>query len=149
MSEKKTSSEIQELTIFEVGPITCALNIQDIQEINKHLEMTHVANAPEYIRGISNLRGTIITVIDMRIKFGLEAKDFDENTRIVVVKNQDEMLGLLVDRMLDVLNVSADELEPTPSNINGVAGRYFSGIYKMKNSLAALLNVSEILSVKE
>ena len=147
MSEEKTAAEIQELTIFEVGPITCALGIREIQEINKHLEMTRVANAPDYIRGISNLRGTIITVIDMRIKFGLEAKEFDENTRIVVVKNQDEMLGLLVDRMLDVLNVSANELEPTPSNINGVAGRYFSGIYKMKNSLAALLNVSEILSV--
>ncbi len=149
MSVKKTSSGIQELSIFEVGPITCALSIQDIQEINKHLEMTRVANAPEYIRGISNLRGTIITVIDMRIKFGLEPKEFDENTRIVVVKNHDEMLGLLVDRMLDVLNVPAEELEPTPSNISGVAGRYFSGIYKMKSSLAALLNISEILSLNE
>ena len=103
MSNRTIPDEVQELTIFEVGPITCALSIQDIQEINKHLEMTRVANAPEYIRGISNLRGTIITVIDMRIKFGLKPKEFDENTRIVVVKNQDEMLGLLVDRMLDVL----------------------------------------------
>jgi len=103
MSNRTIPDEVQELTIFEVGPITCALSIQDIQEINKHLEMTRVANAPEYIRGISNLRGTIITVIDMRIKFGLKPKELYENTRIVVVKNQDEMLGLLVDRMLDVL----------------------------------------------
>ncbi len=149
MNNKAKPDEVRELTIFEVGPITCALSIQDIQEINKHLEMTDVANAPDYIRGICNLRGAIITVIDMRIKFGMEPKEFDENTRIVVVKNQDELLGLLVDRMLDVLNVSDDELEPTPSNINGVAGRYFSGIYKMESSLAALLNVSEILSVSE
>jgi len=148
MSKKKTAAGSQELTIFEVGPITCALGIQDIQEINKHLEITRVANAPEHIRGISNLRGSIITVIDMRLKFGLTKKEFDDTTRIVVVKNQGEQIGLLVDKMLDVLQAREEDLEPTPSNISGVAGKYFSGIYKMDNKLAALLNTDEILSEK-
>lgn len=149
MAEKVKNNELQELSIFEVGPITCAIGIQDIQEINKHLEITQVTNAPDYIRGISNLRGSIITVIDMRIKFGLEHTEIGDSTRIVVVKNQGEQIGLLVDKMLDVLFVDESDLEPTPSNVNGIAGKFFSGIYKMQNKLAALLNINEILNVND
>ena len=145
MSKKIAGGQEHEVSIFEVGAITCALPIDEIQEINKHLEITSVNNAPDYIRGISNLRGSIITIIDMRQKFGLESKSFDDSMRIVVVKNQGEQIGLLVDRMLDVLPVDADDLEPTPSNIHGVAGKYFIGIYKMDQKLAALLNTDEIL----
>lgn len=149
MAKGKTGSDdILELSIFEVGQVTCALPIDEIQEINKHMEITRVENAPDYIRGISNLRGSIITVIDMRKKFGMESKSFNESMRMVVVKNQDEQIGLLVDKMLDVLQAKSDEIEPTPSNINGIAGTYFSGIYKMNNKLAALLNTDEILSQK-
>ncbi len=149
MAKGKTGSDdILELSIFEVGQVTCALPIDEIQEINKHMEITRVENAPDYIRGISNLRGSIITVIDMRKKFGMESKAFNESMRMVVVKNQDEQIGLLVDKMLDVLQAKSDEIEPTPSNINGIAGTYFSGIYKMNNKLAALLNTDEILSQK-
>ena len=118
MSKKSGSNEVQELSIFEVGPITCALHISDIQEINKHIEWTRVENAPDYIRGISNLRGSIITIIDMRKKFGLEQKTVDEDTRVVVVKNQDEQIGLLVDKMLDVVMANSEDMEPTPSNVN-------------------------------
>lgn len=145
MAENVKQNGQQELSIFEVGPITCAVGIQDIQEINKHLEITSVTNAPEYIRGICNLRGSIITVIDMRIIFGLESTEISDGTRIVVVKNQGEQIGLLVDKMLDVLFIDEGDLEPTPSNVNGIAGKYFSGIYKMKDKLAALLNIDEIL----
>jgi purine-binding chemotaxis protein CheW len=147
---KKNSGKDQiiELSIFEVGEVICALPIDEIQEINKHMEITRVDNAPDYIRGISNLRGSIITVIDMRRKFGMDSKSFDDTMRMVVVKNQGEQIGLLVDKMLDVLQAKAEDIEPTPSNINGIAGKYFSGIYKMENKLAALLNADEILSQK-
>lgn len=145
MATKKTNANLEELSILEVGPLTCALGIKDIQEINKHLEITRVANAPNFIRGISNLRGSIITVIDMRIKFGMEPKAFDSNTRIVVIKNQDEQIGLLVDKMLDVVIADIDNFEPTPSNVSGVAGKFFSSIYKMDKKLAAILNTEEIL----
>ncbi len=143
---KSETNEILELSIFEVGQVTCALPINEIQEINKHMDFTRVENAPDYIRGISNLRGSIITVIDMRRKFGMESKPFDGDMRMVVVKNQGEQIGLLVDKMLDVLQAKSDDLDPTPSNINGVAGRYFSGIYKMEDRLAALINTEEILN---
>lgn len=149
MTDKTINAGFEELSILEIGKLTCALSIKDIQEINKHLEISRVANAPKFIRGISNLRGSIITVIDMRIKFGMEPKEFDSDTRIVVIKNQDEQIGLLVDKMLDVQIADSDNFEPTPSNVSGVAGRFFSSIYKMDNKLAAILNTEEILSGQE
>jgi len=145
MSTTTNENNLEELSIFEVGPLTCALSIRDIQEINKHLDMTRVANAPDYIRGISNLRGSIITVIDMRIKFGMECIKNDSSTRIVVIKNQGEQIGLLVDKMLDVQIADTANFEPTPSNVSGVAGTFFSSIYKMENKLAVILNTEEIL----
>jgi len=143
----KVSTEEVELSIFEVGSLTCALNIADIQEINKHLEITRVPNACRSIRGILNMRGTIITVVDMREMLGFEYSENAEDMRLIVVKFQHESIGLLVDRIVDVVQVKPEELEPPPSNLEGIAGSYFTSIYKMDNRLAALLNIKELLEV--
>ncbi len=141
----KDSLEQMELSIFEVGTLTCALDIEDIQEINKHLEITHVPNARFYIRGIMNMRGTIITVVDMRALLGFPAEEKSEDMRLIVVNYQNERIGLLVDRIVDVVQISPAELEAPPSNLEGIAGTYFTQIYKMDDRLAALLNVRELL----
>ncbi len=150
MSAKKKEEEIIELSIFEVGNLTCAVSISDIQEINKHIDITPVENAPSYIRGMMNLRGNIITIIDMRAKFDMELKhDCDEHMRILVVKIEEESIGLLVDKILDVVQAEKSAIEPPPSNIQGIAGKYFSSIFKMEGLLAAVLNIEEILKVDE
>lgn len=143
--KKTKSTSSQEFSIFEVGELTCAISIEYIQEINKQLEITGVYNAPEYVRGILNLRGQIITVIDLGAKFGFEQRPLNEDMRIIVVNYQDEKIGFLVDAIVDVVSVEPDCLEPPPSNISGIAGEYFSSIYKMEDSLAAVLNIDEIL----
>jgi len=150
MSAKKKQKENIELSVFRVGDITCAVGINNIQEINKSLDITPVQNAPSYIRGMMNLRGNIITIIDMRAKFGVEIKEnYDENMRILVVNNKDESIGLLVDKILDVVHASLKAIEPPPSNVQGVAGKYFSSIYKMDENLAAILNTDEVLMIDE
>ena len=150
MSIAKQETELLELSIFEVGGLTGAVFISDIQEINKHIDVTPVHNAPDYIRGMMNLRGNIITIIDLRAKFGMEIlKEIDEDMRILVVNHEYEHIGLLVDRILDVVQADPAAIEPPPSNIQGVAGKYFSNIYKMENTLAAILNVKEILKVDQ
>lgn len=150
MDSKPQKDEMYELAIFEVGQLTCALFIKDIQEINKHIDITTVDNAPVYIRGMMNLRGTIITIIDLRAKFHMDIKHkLDNQMRILVVKMDEESIGLLVDKMLDVVSARRSAIEPPPSNIQGIAGKYFSSIYKMEGQLAAVLNIKEILSVEE
>ena len=149
MSTKKIEMNEVELAIFEVGNITCAIKIDQIQEINKNLEITAVPHAPNHIRGMQNLRGTIVTILDMHSRFGLEQKPFNEDMRILVVENKDEKIGLLVDRMLDVMHADTNDFEAPPSNVQGVAGTFFSNIYKMEGKLAAILNIDEILFTDE
>jgi purine-binding chemotaxis protein CheW len=142
---KRNRSEKIELSVFQVGETTCALEISDVQEINKNLDITAVSNANMDIRGILNMRGAIITVLDMREKFGYEAVEANENMRIIVIKYQGESIGLLVDKIVDVVFAAAVDMEAPPSNIDGIAGTYFSNIYKMDNDLVAILNIEELL----
>ncbi len=149
MSLKKIELNEVELAIFEVGDITCAIKIDKIQEINKNLEISAVPHAPDYIRGMQNLRGTIITILDLHSRFGLEQKPFNEDMRIIVVENKDEKIGLLVDKMLDVMYADTNDFESPPSNVQGIAGSFFSNIYKMEGKLAAILDIDEILISNE
>ncbi len=137
--------ENQEIAVFQVGQILCGLNINHVQEINKHINITKVYGAPDYVRGIMNLRGQIVTIIDMRKKFGLESVEFNEEMRIVVTKSNDESIGLLVDGVRDVIQANTESIEPPPSNVRGVSSRYFMGVLKMKDALLMLLDKERVL----
>ncbi len=147
---QREPEEILELAVFKVGEIICAVEITEIQEINRNLDITPVDNAPEHIRGMMNLRGNIITVVDMRAMFSMKVKEKPDNdTRILVVESEGELIGLFVDKMLDVIQAPKKDIEPPPSNIQGVAGRFFSNIYKMEDALAGVLDLKEILKTNE
>ena len=146
MAKAKMGEQFKELTIFQVADILCAIDITEIKEIVKHLEISRVMNAKEYVRGVASLRGEIISVIDVRVKFGGVPIPLNEDMRIIVINFQDENTGLLVDKIHDVEIVNVSSLEPLTSNINGVNREYFSGIYKMDKKLAAVLNTNELLN---
>ncbi|MCB9056957.1 MAG: chemotaxis protein CheW [Calditrichae bacterium] len=143
--KKVKSDEAVELSIFQVAEIICAVDITKIVEIIKHLDLTLVKNAPSFVRGVASLRGEIITVIDVRAKFGLEPIPLNEDMRIIVVNYQNENTGLLVDKIIDVNRVEQNSIGPLTSNINSVNKDYFSGIYTMENDLSAILNLDELL----
>ena len=138
----------QEIAVFKVENILCGLDISRVQEINKHINITKVYGAPDYVRGIMNLRGQIVTVIDMRTKFGMKTLDFNEEMRIVVVKSGEERIGLLVDGVDDVIEVDIEAVEPPPSNVKGVSSEFFEGVLKLKNALLMILNTAKILEYK-
>jgi purine-binding chemotaxis protein CheW len=137
--------QFKELTIFQVADILCAIDITEVKEIVKHLEISRVMDADDYIRGVASLRGEILSVIDVRVKFGEKAIPLNEDMRIIVINFEGENTGLLVDKIHDVEMINVKSLEPLTSNINGVNRDYFSGIYKMDNKLAAVLNTNELL----
>ncbi|MCK5520436.1 MAG: purine-binding chemotaxis protein CheW [Candidatus Marinimicrobia bacterium] len=134
-----------EIAVFQVDQIICGLDISYVQEINKHINITRVYGAPDYVRGIMNLRGQIVTVIDMRKKFGLESVEFNDGMRIVVTKYNEESIGLLVDGVKDVISAATENIEPPPSNVKGVSSRYFNGVLKLKDSLLMLLDKDKVL----
>ncbi len=139
------NAENMEFSTFHVGATLCGINILEIQEINKNFEITVVPQSSNYIKGILNLRGRIITIIDLGKKLGLNpVKKNKENTNIIV-NSENEHIGLLVDAIGDVVPANRHEIEPAPSNIGSVKGKYFQGVLKNKNQLIGILNMAEVL----
>ena len=141
----ESNNKIVELATFYIGGALCGMDILMVQEINKHLKMTKVPQAQEYVTGILNLRGEIVTVIDLGIKLGLSSTRISEKTRNIIVNSKDEHVGLLVDSIADVVQADSDKVEPAPANIGGVKGKYFEGVFKTEKSLIGILNVEEVL----
>jgi purine-binding chemotaxis protein CheW len=138
-----------ELATFYLGDALCGMDILKVQEINKLLAMTNVPQAPEYVKGIVNLRGQIVTVVDLGKKLGLSKTDLGANTRNIIVNSENEYIGLLVDSIGDVERTDWDKIEPPPANIGGVQGKYFEGVFKKEKSLIGILNVEEVLHEEE
>ncbi len=135
-----------EIATFYIGDILMGVDIQKVQEINRHVNMTPVPHAPACVRGVVNLRGDVVTVLDLRTVLDLEPTEINETSRNMIAKAGDEQIGLLVDRIADVVKVTRDEIEPPPANISGIDGRFFDGVYKMKSDLLIILNAEEVLS---
>lgn len=143
---KSTHTTSRKLALFESGNLLCGLDIAHVQEIYKNIAVTIVHRAPEYVRGVINLRGEIVTVVDLRTKFGFEPLTHNTDAQIVIVRHGDENIGLLVDTVSDVVIADEKDIEPPPSNMTGGTSHFFKGIYKLERSLVAILNLDELLA---
>jgi purine-binding chemotaxis protein CheW len=146
--EEEEEEQLQLLT-FMLGPEEYALNIMDIKEIIRPREVTEVPKTPEYIQGILSLRGTIIPVLDVDKRLGLSTADRGSENRIVVVKWREHLFGLLVDRVVQVLNIPIGLIDPPPEIIGGVEGEFLRGVGKLDDRLIILLNLGRILAIDE
>jgi len=140
-----TSSQDLEFSTFYVGGALCGINILNIQEINKHFEITRVPQASDYVEGILNLRGRIVTIIDLGKKLGLDPVNKGKDNRNIIVNSEDEHIGLLVDGISDVVIAKQEDIEPAPSNIGGMKGKFFQGVLKTEKQLIGILDIDEVL----
>ena len=147
-ADKKTDKSI-EMATFYLGEALCGMDILKVQEINKMLEMTNVPQAPDYIKGILNLRGQIVTVIDLGKKLGLSVTNLSHDTRNIIVNSKGEHIGLLVKKISDVVQANTDKFEPPPANMGGIQGEFFTGVYKTDNKLIGILDVEKVLRLEE
>ncbi len=141
--------KIVELATFYVGDALCGMDILKVQEINKLMQMTKVPQAPEYVVGILNLRGQIVTIIDLGLKLGLGATDISQDPRNIIVNSAGGHVGLLVRRISDVVSADMERQEAAPANMRGIQGEYFTGVYKTENNLIGILNVDKVLSIED
>ncbi len=142
----KISGKLVKLATFYIGRALCGINILHIQEINKLTNATNVPQSPDYVKGVLNLRGQIITVIDLGRKIALKSLSEKKENRNIIVQFQEEHIGLLVDKIGDVFEIEADKIEPAPSNIGNIQEVFFEGVVKKDSSLIGILNIKEILS---
>ena len=136
-------SHIQLACVY-IGPMLCGFDIQFVQEIKKNTEVTSVPMSPDFIRGIMNLRGQIVTLIDLNVKLEMPVRK-NEDRKFVIVNWNDEFIGFLVDEISDVLTVQRDKILPPPSNVKGAQGKYFQGIYHLQNELIGIIDIEAIL----
>lgn len=138
-------NESVELATFYVGEALCGMDILKIQEINKLMEMTTVPQAPEYVMGILNLRGQIVTIIDLGKRLGLSSITIDDFSRNIIVNSKNEHVGLLVSKIGDVITAEWDKVESPPANIGGIQGAFFKGVFKTENHLIGILDSEKVL----
>lgn len=143
------SRKIVELATFYIGDALCGMDILKIQEINKLMQMTKVPQAPDYVLGILNLRGQIVTILDLGRKLGLGKTDISQDPRNIIVNSVGGHVGLLVRKISDVVSADMDKRERSPANMRGIQGEYFNGVYKTDNNLIGILNVDKVLSIDD
>ena len=145
-SPQHAGAKSLDLATFTIGGAAYGIDILKIQEINKLLELTPVPGTPPYVQGILNLRGQIVTVIDLGLKLGLRNTHLNEQGRNTIVRSRGEYIGLLVEQISDVVRVDVNELESPPANMNGVQGEFFHGIIKTEDRLIGILDVEKALN---
>jgi purine-binding chemotaxis protein CheW len=132
------SDEVLQWVTYKLGDETYGINVMQVQEVLRHTEIAPVPGAPDYVLGIINLRGNVVTVIDTRSRFGLSSCDITDNTRIVIIESDDQVVGILVDSVAEVVYLRSSEIDSAP-NV-GTEGDYStrksgpkSLIFKCKN----------------
>jgi len=138
------ATELQ-LATFYVGDILLGVDICQVQEINRQLSVTEVPHAPNYVRGVINLRGDVATVLDLRTILGLPRADVTRDSRNLIVQSHGESIGFLIDRISDILTVQCDQISPPPTNVEGIDGALFKGVYTLETELLIILDVDAAL----
>ncbi len=149
MSEEQAKMGDQQYIVFNLGDEEYGVEILQVQTIERMLDITRVPHAPDFVEGVTNLRGMVVPIIDLRQRLNLPKQEATDETRIITVKIDEVMVGMIVDSASDVVKVPQDAIEPPPSIIGGVESTYIEGVAKLENRLLILLKLSEVLKKEE
>ncbi len=138
-------TEVLQLVTFTLGNEEYAVNILNVQEINRITEITQVPNSPDFVEGVINLRGKVIPVINLRKKFHFEDRPTDDTSRIIIMEIQGITNGLIVDSVSEVLRIPADSVEPAPPMSAELQSQFIKGIAKLENRLIILIDLDNLL----
>jgi purine-binding chemotaxis protein CheW len=149
-SQHAVANERQFVT-FRLADGEYGIPINEIQEIDRSSKMTRIPKAPEYVDGVTNLRGEVIPVINARKRFNLPLKEVDERTRVIIIDVAGTKTGLLVDSVREVLNLAESEIAPPPATVSsGVHQQYISGVGKADGGkrMLVLLDVAKVVCIE-
>jgi len=147
MSEQTYSSGEIQLVVFKLGLEEYGVNILQVQEIKRITEITRVPHTPEYIKGVINLRGSVLPVIDLKIRLNLPQQVSTEDGRIIIVKVKEISVGMMVDAVSEVMTINEENIDSPNVVAGSVAANYLSGVGKLDNRLLILLNLETIIGI--
>jgi purine-binding chemotaxis protein CheW len=139
----------KQLVIFELASESYGIEIANVESIIKMQEITRVPKCPDFVEGITNLRGTVLPVIDLGKRFGIEEQKRNNDTRIIVVGFDGMKIGMIVTAVSEVLTIDDSVIEPAPSIVTTINSSFIAGIARIEKRLIILLNLDQILSKEE
>ncbi|ADM99084.1 MULTISPECIES: chemotaxis protein CheW [Dickeya] len=139
----------QEFLIFTLGDEEYGVDILKVQEIRGYDQVTRIANTPSFIKGVTNLRGVIVPIVDLRIKFMQQEVDYDDNTVVIVLNLGQRVVGIVVDGVSDVLSLTADQIRPAPEFAVTLSTEYLTGLGSLGERMLILVDIEKLLSSEE
>jgi purine-binding chemotaxis protein CheW len=139
----------QEFLIFTLGDEEYGIDILKVQEIRGYDGVTRIANAPEFIKGVINLRGIIVPIVDMRLKFKLGRVVYDHQTVVIILNIEQRVVGMVVDGVSDVLTLGAEQIKPPPEFGSALTTEYLTGLGSLDGRLLILMDIAKLMSSRE
>lgn len=143
-------AEETKFIIFSIAHEEYGVEVEKVRTIERMTSITRVPKTPDFVKGVINLRGIVVPIIDLRERFNLPQAQYNENTRIIIVSVNDIEVGLIVDSASDVIDLDTDQIADPPEVVGGIKAKYLRGVAKLSdNRLLVMLNLSEVLNKKE
>jgi purine-binding chemotaxis protein CheW len=150
INQKAEISEMIQLVTFELAGEVFGIDILKVQEITPMSKITRVPNAPYFVEGVINLRGKVVPVVDLRKILDLELRTYDNSSRIIVLQLDGKIIGILVDRMREVIWVNKNMIETNPTQTDSkVSENYIIGVVNLEDNLVILLDLYKLLNIRQ
>ncbi|MFS8607741.1 MAG: chemotaxis protein CheW [Gammaproteobacteria bacterium] len=147
--EAQSAERRRELLLFRLGDETYGIDILSVQEIRRYEAVTRLVNTPEHIKGVINLRGTIVTIVDLRIKFNLPDVTYNEFTVVVILNVVKRVIGIVVDAVSDVVSITEDDLKPAPDFGAQIDDDYLAGLATVEDRMIIVLDIESLITTPE
>lgn len=139
----------QEFLVFTLGNEEYGIDILKVQEIRGYDQVTRIANTPSFIKGVTNLRGVIVPIVDLRVKFSQEDVEYNDNTVVIVLNLYQRVVGIVVDGVSDVLSLAPDQIRPAPEFAVTLSTEYLTGLGALGERMLILVNIEKLLNSEE
>jgi len=151
MSQNTNTADdpILQWVTFHLGDEAYAINVMQVQEVLRFTEIAPVPGSPDYVLGIINLRGSVVSVIDARKRFSMPPREVDDSTRIVIIEAEEQTIGILVDSVAEVVYLRASEIDSAPDIGNDESSKYIQGVASRKEGLLILVDLRKFLNEQE
>ncbi|PSJ46242.1 chemotaxis protein CheW [Zobellella endophytica] len=149
VAENLAEGEVLQWVTFRLDNETYGINVMQVQEVLRYSDIAPVPGAPDYVLGIINLRGNVVTVLDTRLRFGLEPAEVTDNTRIVIIEAEKQVIGILVDSVAEVVYLKSSEIESAPNVGTSESAKFIQGVCNRERELLILVDLDKLLSDDE
>jgi len=148
-SDRSAVAESGQFLTLKLGTEEYALDILRVQEIRSYEEPTRMVNAPSFVKGVINLRGVIVPIVDLRLKLRLDSFEYNEFTVVIILNVRGTVIGAVVDAVSDVVTLSSEVIKPSPQFDTAIDGRFITGLASLGDRMLIVMNIEALMSNAE